>query len=191
MRRVDMRKKATSLRWLVFAVAGLLPNIVQAASTSDWNTLLERMAERNAIGDEVALSKWDTGKPVLDAVREAAVLEAVKGKAASHGLDPGDAAKIFAGLIESNKLVQYELLSEWRVRGVAPDGKRPELAALRVHLDQLEGELLQSFSQTAALRARKDCPVSLAHAVGDFTQSHSLDAIHKMALVRSVGDLCK
>ncbi len=45
------------------------------SAPSTLTTLLGKVAERNAIGDEVALSKWDTGKPVLDVSRETAVLQ--------------------------------------------------------------------------------------------------------------------
>ena len=53
----------------------LLGCALPARSQPPLAPLLDKIVERNAIGDAVALSKWDSGKPVLDQAREAAVLQ--------------------------------------------------------------------------------------------------------------------
>lgn len=153
--------------------------------------LLERIVERNAIGDQVALSKWDSGKPVLDAAREAAVLAGVREQARGHGLDADDAARFFAAQIESNKLVQYQLLDGWRLRGRAPDLPRPDLVALRLRLDQLQGEMLDALQRSAALRDAADCRARTAHAAQAYAQRRRLDPVHRAALVRGLGEFCR
>ncbi|MEQ4574390.1 MAG: chorismate mutase [Gammaproteobacteria bacterium] len=153
--------------------------------------LLERLAERNAIGDQVALSKWDSGKPVLDAAREAAVLQSVREQAPAHGLEPEPAARFFAAQIEANKLVQYQLLERWHRMGHAPDRPRPDLAALRTRLDRLQGELLDALARSASLRARPDCASAVAREAAAYARQRRLDDVHRVALGRSLGDFCQ
>ncbi|KQR12977.1 MULTISPECIES: chorismate mutase [Xanthomonas] len=153
--------------------------------------LLDRIVQRNAIGDAVALSKWDSGKPVLDQAREAAVLQSVRDQAPAHGLDADDAARFFAAQIEANKSVQYALLNHWHERGRAPDTVRPDLAALRARLDQLQGELLDALADVAAARSAAQCSASTARAAAHYAGQWQLDALHRAALVRGLGDFCQ
>ncbi|MCW0394102.1 hypothetical protein NB696_002742 [Xanthomonas sacchari] len=174
----------------VLAGALLMGCALPARSATPLEPLLDRIAERNAIGDQVALSKWDSGKPVLDATREAAVLASVRDQAQAHGVDPDDAARFFGMQIESNKLVQYELLSRWHLRGRAPNSPRPDLTGLRTRLDQLQGEMLDALQASAAVRQAPDCPATTARAAEAYALRWQLDQLHRTALVRSLGDFC-
>ncbi|MDQ1094745.1 chorismate mutase [Xanthomonas sacchari] len=174
----------------VLAGAMLMGCALPARSATPLEPLLDRIVERNAIGDQVALSKWDSGKPVLDATREAAVIASVRAQAPAHGVDPDDAARFFGMQIESNKLVQYELLSRWHLRGRAPNSPRPDLAALRARLDQLQGEMLDALQASAAVRQAPDCPATTARAAEAYALRWQLDQLHRTALVRSLGDFC-
>ncbi|PPU47865.1 chorismate mutase [Xanthomonas arboricola] len=178
-----------------YALSGLLAVAMlgcalPARSQPPLDPLLDRIVQRNAIGDAVALSKWDSGKPVLDQTREAAVLQSVREQAPAHGLDADDAARFFAAQIEANKAVQYALLNHWRERGRAPDTARPDLASLRTRLDQLQGQLLDALAQVAPARAAPQCATSTARAAAHYAAQWQLDALHRAALVRSLGDFC-
>ncbi|HHW4678199.1 MAG TPA: chorismate mutase [Xylella sp.] len=153
-------------------------------------TLLGDVAERNAIGDQVALSKWDSGKPVLDASRETAILQNVRDQAPQHGLDPDVAARFFSAQIEANKFVQYQLLNLWHLHGKAPNRTRPDLSALRDRLDQLQIEILDALTQNVPLRKQSNCTSEIAHASETYAQQSHLDSIHRLALIRSFGDFC-
>ncbi|KQQ78652.1 chorismate mutase [Xanthomonas sp. Leaf131] len=174
----------------LLAVA-LLGCALPARSQPPLDSLLDRIVQRNAIGDAVALSKWDSGKPVLDQTREAAVLQGVRDQAPAHGLDADDAARFFGAQIEANKAVQYALLNHWRERGRAPDTARPDLATLRARLDQLQGELLTALAAVAPSRSAPECPTSTARAAAHYAAQWQLDALHRAALVRSLGDFCR
>ncbi|CBA17381.1 chorismate mutase [Xanthomonas albilineans] len=174
----------------LLAGAALMGCAIPARSSTPLEPLLDRIVARNAIADQVALSKWDSGKPVLDSVREAAVLAKVREQAPAHGVDPDDAARFFSMQIESNKLVQYELLSRWHLRGRAPNRPRPDLSALRTRLDQLQGEMLDALQASATLRQASDCPTTTARAAEVYAQRWQLDQLHHTALVRSLGDFC-
>ncbi|REI37494.1 chorismate mutase, partial [Xanthomonas oryzae pv. oryzae] len=71
----------------LLAAGLLLGCALPARSQPPLDLLMDRIVQRNAIGDAVALSKWDSGKPVLDQAREAAVLQRVRDQAPAHGLD--------------------------------------------------------------------------------------------------------
>ncbi|MCC8537657.1 chorismate mutase [Xanthomonas axonopodis pv. poinsettiicola] len=169
----------------------LLGCALPARSQPSLDPLLDRIVQRNAIGDAVALSKWDSGKPVLDQTREAAVLLSVRDQASAHGLEPDDAVRFFAAQIEANKAVQYALLNHWHERGRAPDTARPDLATLRTRLDQLQGELLDALAAAGPARAAPECPTSTARAAARYAAQWQLDALHRAALVRSLGDFCQ
>lgn len=171
--------------------AALLGCALPARSQPSLDPLLDRIVQRNAIGDAVALSKWDSGKPVLDQTREAAVVSSVRDQAVAHGLEPDDAVRFFTAQIEANKAVQYALLNRWHARGRAPDTARPDLAALRARLDQLQGELLDALAQAAPQRQALDCPSATARAAARYVAKWQLDAVHHAALVRSLGDFCQ
>ncbi|CAD0351963.1 gamma subclass chorismate mutase AroQ [Xanthomonas hortorum pv. cynarae] len=155
----------------LLAVA-LLGCALPARSQPPLDPLLDRIVQRNAIGDAVAL-------------------QSVRDQAAAHGLDAEDAARFFAAQIEANKAVQYALLNHWRERGRAPDTARPDLATLRVRLDQLQGQLLDALADVAPLRAAPQCPASTARAAAHYAAQWQLDALHRAALVRSLGDFCR
>ncbi|MCC4620832.1 chorismate mutase [Xanthomonas cassavae CFBP 4642] len=169
----------------------LLGCALPARSQPSLDPLLGRIVQRNAIGDAVALSKWDSGKPVLDQTREAAVLLSVRDQASVHGLEPDDAVRFFAAQIEANKAVQYALLNHWHERGRAPETARPDLVALRTRLDQLQGELLDALAAAGPARAAPECPASTARAAAHYAAQWQLDALHRAALVRSLGDFCQ
>ncbi|MEA5122758.1 chorismate mutase [Xanthomonas floridensis] len=169
----------------------LLGCALPARSQPSLDPLLDRIVQRNAIGDAVALSKWDSGKPVLDQTREAAVLLSVRDQASAHGLESDDAVRFFAAQIEANKAVQYALLNHWHERGRAPETARPDLATLRTRLDQLQGELLDALAAAGPARAAPECPASTARAAAHYAAQWQLDALHRAALVRSLGDFCQ
>jgi chorismate mutase len=73
--------------------------------------LLATINERLNIADQVALTKWDSGKPIQDTAREAQVIANARKQAVQQKLDPDEAAELIAAQIEANKLVQYGLLA--------------------------------------------------------------------------------
>jgi chorismate mutase len=149
--------------------------------------LLETLNERLEIGDLVALTKWDSGKPVQDSSREAQVIANVRRQASNHKLDPEDVAQLIAAQMEANKLVQYGLLAQWQAAGMAPDTPRPDLARqIRPHLDELQTRLLQQYADFAPYRQNPNCPAWLARSRSGLAK----DALHELALMRATGELC-
>ncbi|MGE7960405.1 chorismate mutase [Pseudomonas sp. NPDC089530] len=149
--------------------------------------LLGSIEERLAIADQVALSKWDSHKPVEDRPREREVIAAAVALAPDYKLEGAAVEQFFAAQIEANKLVQYAHLSEWSLQGKAPDAPRPDLVGqIRPQLDRLQKRLLQQLADFSPYRNDPQCPSWLAQA------AHGGDraALRQLALIRATAELC-
>ncbi|WP_166220081.1 chorismate mutase [Pseudomonas atagonensis] len=180
-----------SSRLLTCTLLALFASAAHAATPSPapptLKPLLATLNERLNIGDLVALTKWDSGKPIQDSPREAQVIANARKLASERKLDPEDVAQLIAAQMEANKLVQYGLLAQWQAAGAAPDTKRPDLAKqIRPLLDQLQSRLLQQYADFAPYRHDPKCPVWLAAARSDLNR----DPLHDLALTRATGELC-
>ncbi|MFJ7311756.1 chorismate mutase [Pseudomonas sp. NPDC098747] len=179
------------LEWLAFTFIVSIANTVQADtpahSPAVIRHLLETLQERLNIGDLVALTKWDSGKPIQDSPREAQVIANARALASERKLDPEEVAQLLAAQMEANKLVQYGLLAQWQAAGAAPDTPRPDLGKqIRPRLDELQNRLLQQYADFAPYRQDANCSVWLARARSGLAH----DALHELALVRATGELC-
>jgi chorismate mutase len=149
--------------------------------------LLVTMNERLSIGDLVALTKWDSKKPIQDTAREAQVIANARKIAIDRKLDPDEVADLVAAQIEASKLVQYGLIAEWTAAGRAPDTPRPDLTKqIRPQLDELQTRLLQQYAAFAPYRKDPNCADWLATARSGLIK----DQLHGQALIRATGELC-
>jgi len=170
---------------LVFAL--LFFSATANAAPATLEPLLNSIAERLTIADQVALSKWDSHKAVEDRPREQAVLASVKTQAPTYKLAPEAAEQFFAAQIEANKLVQYTRLSDWHFKGKAPDTPRPDLVGkIRPVLDQLQKNLLQQLADFSPERTNPQCPQWLAQAV----HQPLYDPLQQIAMTRATAELC-
>ncbi|VVM78859.1 chorismate mutase [Pseudomonas fluorescens] len=173
---------------LTASLLALLTTSAHAAAPAETlKPLLETLNERLNIGDLVALTKWDSGKPIQDSPREAQVIANARTLAAERQLDPEDVAQLIAAQMEANKLVQYGLLAQWQAAAAAPDTPRPDLGKqIRPRLDELQTRLLQQYAAFMPYRHDANCPAWLAKARSGLTH----DALHELALTRATGELC-
>ncbi|MCV4262130.1 chorismate mutase [Pseudomonas capsici] len=149
--------------------------------------LLQAISERLTIADQVALSKWDSGKAVEDPPREQQVISAAQARAAEFKLDPDDVQRLFRAQIEANKRVQNALLEQWHTAGKAPDTTRQSLVDdIRPRLDRLQTELLRAYADFQPVRTSDNCQAVLDTAL----KHHRTDPIHDQALVLATTDLC-
>lgn len=176
---------------LTCAVLGLLACSAKASAPSpapdSLQPLLVTLNERLSMGDLVALTKWDSGKPIQDSARETQVIANARKMAVDRKLDPDEVAQLIAAQIEASKLVQYGLLAQWRAVGKAPDTPRSDLAnQIRPQLDALQNRLLQQYAVFAPYRNDPECANWLAKARSGLIQ----DNLHGLALIRATGELC-
>ncbi|MGJ7516733.1 chorismate mutase [Pseudomonas baetica] len=175
---------------LACALSTLLASAVHAATPSPapetLQPLLATINERLNIAEQVALTKWDSGKPIQDTAREALVIANARKQAAERKLNPDDAAELIAAQIEANKLMQYGLIAQWQAAHKAPDVSRPDLNKLRPKLDELQVRLLQQYADFMPYRVDPQCPNWLAEQRSALIK----DALHGQALIRATGELC-
>lgn len=149
--------------------------------------LMATIAERLSVADQVALTKWDSGKPIQDSPREVQVIAAAAKLAPTYKLSAEEVSQFLAAQIEANKLVQYALLAKWTAAGSAPTTARPDLVGqIRPQLDQLQTRLLQNYAAFAPYRQDPHCPAWLNQQ----RQRQATDSIHDLALIRATGELC-
>jgi len=172
---------------LHFAFALLFASASAYAAPPTLAPLLDSIAERLAIADQVALSKWDSHKPVEDLAREQDVIASVVAQAPSYKLVPATAEQFFSAQIEANKLVQYAHLSNWQLQGKAPNDPRPDLVGqIRPKLDLLQKRLLQQLADFTPERGNPQCPQWLAQA----NHQPSRDTLHQLSMIRATAELC-
>ncbi|UXI67730.1 gamma subclass chorismate mutase AroQ [Tahibacter amnicola] len=124
-----------------------------AADPGDFDALVRTTAERLDLADDVARSKFVRGQPVLDAAREAIVLDDAVRKAGTKALSADDVRRVMTDQMEASKWIQYALIARWRVEN-AQSIIAPDLAKeVRPRLDALQGDLLQNLEQARTARA--------------------------------------
>lgn len=174
-------------------VAGLLSGCssLPAAEDDAFVPLVRHMADRVATADQVALSKWDSGRPVHDPQREAQVIANAVAAAPAYGLAAKDVEDLFTDQMEASKQVQYARLDAWKRQGGAPAWERQSLSdEIRPRLDRLQVEIMEDLRHLAPARKAADCPDRLADAVERVARREAFDAVHRAALDRAVARLC-
>jgi chorismate mutase len=171
---------------LLLACLHLAPATL-AAAPATLAPLLSSIEQRLAIADQVALSKWDSRKPVEDSAREQQVIAAAMDQASLYKIEQNAAQQFFSDQIEANKLVQYAKLNAWTLAAKAPELPRPDLTgSIRPKLDALQKRLLQQFADFSAARHDKQCPRWLAQGI----EAARVDDLHRLALIRATAQLC-
>jgi chorismate mutase len=136
--------------------------------------LVETTAHRLMIGEQVALAKWDSGKAVEDAPREAQVVLGAVKDGVAKGLDEGSVSNFFNAQIEANKIVQYALLADWYRADRAPEHAPVDLVkTIRPQLDEVQKSLIAELADTAGIRKSKMCRAAIAKAVGKYVSTHA------------------
>lgn len=153
--------------------------------------LIQSIIERNAIADQVALGKWNGHTPVFDPAREQQLLESVRHKAHRYQLQPDDAALFQLGQMEANRLIQYQLLDRWHREGKVPPTQRISLNELRHQLDTLQDNQLEALARIEPLRHQNDCAETVSRTAQRMARQSTLDNEHRLALTRSLGDICQ
>ena len=191
--RLKLPLRAALAAFVAFAAFG-----AQAAHAGDAKHLLrplvESSARRLAIGDQVALSKWDSGTSVEDPARESVVISNAVTEGQRSNLAADDVTRFFKAQIEANKLVQYELLARWRRAGYAPPHTPIDLkGTIRPELDRLQTEMIAELAAADAVFDSKECAKDVARAVGHYAFEHQFDPadLPVLALDRAMAGFCR
>ena len=195
IRRLAESKREGDMRILIVAIALMASTgcatKIEPRDNNVFVPLARSMADRLKTAEQVALSKWDSGKAVYDGPREAQVISNVADMAPKEGVTVEDATRIFSDQMEANKAVQYAQLNNWRRQGQTPVVPRQSLSGIiRPELDRLQIAIMQNLHGIQSQRSMDNCPVNLARAVGYVAKQEGFDALHLSALDRAVASVC-
>ncbi|MBM7790998.1 chorismate mutase [Tenggerimyces flavus] len=172
------------------AVSGLSALPAQATTQTPVRPVVHYAADRLAIADLVAASKWISGAPIEDPVREQQVLDDVARQAEELGADPDEMRTIFRDQIEASKVVQNGLHRRWRQHPSQAPTEAPGLEKIRDKINVASSALVHAVADTAKERARLGCRIEVT--VGAVVESHErhFDALHLAGLGRALPSVC-
>jgi chorismate mutase len=158
---------------------------------ADFGSLVDLAVQRILVSDEVAATKFWTGTPVEDPLRERQVLAEAGRRAVQMGLDRELTIRFFRSQIDASKVVQRGMLARWQAHPDLAPTMPPDLQAIRSRLDALTGQMLEQLRATQALRRHSSsCRTLLSDARVPVVATHDLDGLHRRALDLAVEFVC-
>ena len=125
--------------------------------------LLIQIDQRLAVAPLVAKAKWNSGAPIDDPTREKLILDAVSTQAKEAGVNVQFAREFFQAQFDAGKLIQKNLLEQWRLAGQPHFTDAPDLGRdVRPVLDQLSPQIMATL--------RNVYPVLHQAAANDFIE---------------------
>ena len=106
------------------------------------------------------------------------------------GADPEATIRIFRDQIEANKLVQRTLFRRWDADPSQAPTQRPDLAEVRKEINRITAALVQGIADSASARPAPYCDGLLIASAAHVRHERQLDALHTVALVRSLRSVC-
>jgi chorismate mutase len=157
----------------------------QQAVTAVASAALDRLE----IADDVAASKWLSGKAVADPAREQAVVDATIAAAKADGVDPVAAERIIRAQITASKQVQYALIARWHAHPDEAPTTAPDLTtSVRPRLDAVDARLVPAIGAASAALDDQRC----GHLVKDARDEvgQGLDDAHRKSFRTALATVC-
>lgn len=148
------------------------------------------MADRIALADTVAESKWASGAAIDDPAREQVVLDSVTQLAVERELDPAYVRAVFRDQIEASKTVQRGLFALWSLPGAQPPSGSPDLGPVRTAINQLNVEIVDELAEQSGTLASGGCLPALARSTVTVIGTDRLDPLHITGLVQAEQSVC-
>lgn len=177
--------------WLMLLIAPLMSSCINAVSPSPTpaalGPLIEAMSQRLDIANDVAQSKFYSGKPVQDSERERQVIANAEAQAAAYKLDKSDVRLFMTAQIEANKRVQYARLAQWHADARPPEQPSTSLTTgIRTRLDTLQPILMEKYAAFVPYRKDAACQRWVQAEI----ERQTTDPTLVNALQHAAGDLC-
>jgi chorismate mutase len=148
----------------------------------DFGSLVDLAVQRILVSDEVAATKFHSGAPVQDLLRERRMLAEAGRRAVQMGLDRELAIRFLRSQIYASKIVQSGLLARWQAHPEQAPSTAPDLQSIRERLDQLDEQLLDRLRCTQATHRLASLYRRLQEMRIPVAAVHHLDALHRHAL---------
>jgi len=109
------------------------------------------MGDRLVLMHDVARAKWNTTRPVGDPKREQVVLQEMEKAGEKYGLAPECTRAFFAAQIAAARTIQEADHARWRAEGRGAFADAPDLAVLRMRIDEINRHLLGALAEVRPL----------------------------------------
>jgi len=149
--------------------------------------LIDALGQRAEVANDVALSKWYSGKAVQDSEREQQVILNAENQATAYGLAKDDVRRFMTAQIEANKQVQYARIAQWHATAQVPaEPAASAFQGIRARLDTLQPVMMQKYAAFLPWQHDAACP--------DWVQAeihrHTSDPIIVTAMQTATATLC-
>ncbi|QOD43985.1 gamma subclass chorismate mutase AroQ [Clavibacter zhangzhiyongii] len=157
----------------------------QRAVTAVASAALDRLE----IADDVAASKWLSGKAVADPAREQAVIDATVAAAEADGVDPVAAERIMRAQIEASKQVQVALIARWHAHLEEAPTTAPDLTtSVRPRINAVDARLVPAVGAAHDALDDRACGHLVTDARGEL--GRGLDDAHRKAFRTALATVC-
>ena len=173
-------------------LAGQLSMPVTAAAQPvlAYYELVDAAAQRLAIADPVAASKWIDGGPITDPQRANQVLDAVAADATTHGIDQQYVRTVFTDQIAATEGIEYTRFGQWKFDGSTAPTTAPDLSESRAQIDGFNKMLVDEIALHWNSLHSIGCAGELSTAVDVVSNDRRLDALYRQALTSATGSYC-
>ncbi|WP_372412216.1 chorismate mutase [Streptomyces luteireticuli] len=165
-------------------------NYESAEATKALARLVDLAAERLMTADQVAASKWISGKPIEDSAREEQVLEAMNAEAQRLHLDQAVVRQIFKDQIEANKLVQQGLHDRWKDYPQERPDSAPDLDHIRDEINRANTAILTALQESQSILRTPLCPTLRDNSTDSLVHDQHLNNLHTQGLQRALSGMC-
>ncbi|WP_034297253.1 gamma subclass chorismate mutase AroQ [Herbaspirillum sp. RV1423] len=138
---------------LILAACQSMPAKPGVADRQKIDHLLTLIDQRLDVAAKVAQSKWNSGAPINDPVRERQILDDLTASLQDAGdADKAFMRRFFQAQFDAGKIIQLTLHAQWRREAHARFANPPDLARdIRPELDRLTPLLIAALNQVRPL----------------------------------------
>lgn len=177
--------------WLMLLISPLIcactSTAIHQPPPAELRSLIETIGQRLDIANDVAQSKFYSGKPVQDTDRERQVIANAESQATTYRLDKDDIHRFMTAQIEANKMVQYARIAQWHEDIQPPERPTASLTTgIRTRLDTLQPMLMEKYAAFLPYRKDKACHGWVQAEI----ERQTTDPVLVTALQRAAEDLC-
>ncbi|MCJ1713635.1 gamma subclass chorismate mutase AroQ [Curtobacterium sp. VKM Ac-2922] len=127
------------------------------SASAQLDTVGSLLTRRLELADPVAQSKWLSGNPIADPVREQAVIDEAVQLAQQQGVDPALVTRVVQAQIDASKLVQRGRFVHWTHDPSSAPTTAPDLSTIRPQLDSIDTDLVAALGAVQAASQDPRC----------------------------------
>ena len=175
---------------LLAGQVGLAP-VAQAQPVYPFYQLVDTAAQRLAVADPVAATKWINGGPITDPARANQVLDSVAADATAHGIAPEYVRTVFTDQIAATEGVEYTRFGQWKFDPNTAPTTAPDLSASRAQIDGFNKTLVDEIALHWNSLHSQGCGKDLSDATAAVVAARGLDPLYQQALSTATRSYCQ